>query len=190
MNRYKNYFLIHITFIACCFFAALTASAQLRPSFTLETIKAKPSEKTTGFITVPDGVDEGTQIPVSIFHGANEGKVLVIFAGVHGSEYAPVLALQKLAGQINPKELSGTIVLVHAANPPSFFKRTIYYGADGKNLNQSFPGKADGTITERIAFVLVEKLMRRANYFIDVHSGDGNESLRPYAGYTEHAAIL
>lgn len=145
----------------------------------------KAGAKATGFIRVADGIDKGTQIPVSVFHGAKEGKVLLIFAGIHGSEYAPILALQRLAGVINPRELSGTVVLVHVANPPSFLTRTIYYGQDGKNLNRVFPGKADGTITERIAYVLTEKLIRRSDYFIDVYSGDGNESLRPYVVYYE-----
>ncbi len=167
-------------------FAAATFYAQPRPDFVLENIRAKSGEKATGFVEVPAGVDEGTQIPVSVFHGAKDGKVLLVFAGIHGSEYAPVLALQNLVKRINAKGLSGTIILVHVANPPSFLKRTIYYGADGKNLNRVFPGKADGTITERIAYVLTEKFIRRADYLIDVHSGDNNESLRPYAGYTEN----
>lgn len=164
----------------------ISAPAQSRTDFTLEKITVKAGEKTTGFVEVPAGVDAGTQIPVSIFHGARAGKTMLVFAGVHGSEYAPVIALQRLAKKINPQDLSGTLILVHAANPPSFFGRTIYYGADGKNLNRVFPGKADGTITERIAYALTEKLMRRCDYFIDVHSGDGNESLRQYVVYYEN----
>lgn len=119
------------------------------------------------------------------FFTARDGKVLLITAGIHGAEYSPILALQKLRSQINSQQLSGTIILVHVANPPAFFKRYVYYGADGKNLNRVFPGKADGTISERIAYVLTEKLMRRSDYYIDVHSGDNNEALRPYVVYYE-----
>lgn len=173
---------IAIVLITACY---STVDAQTRPDFSLEGISVKPGEKGTGFIEVPKGVDEGTQIPVSVFHGVRDGKVMVIIAGVHGSEYAPILALQRLAKQIDPKELSGTVVLVHITNLPSFQKRTIYYGLDGKNLNRVFPGKADGTITERIAYVLTEKLIRRCDFFIDVHSGDNNESLLPYVVYYE-----
>lgn len=177
---------ILILFLLSCL-PLITASAQTRPDFVLENMAAKAGEKAAGFIVVPAGIDDGTRIPVSIFHGAKEGKVLLIIAGVHGSEYVPILALQNLAKQISPKALSGTIVLVQVANLPSFLKRTIYYGADGKNLNRVFPGKADGTITERIAYVPTEKLIRRADYVVDVHCGDNNESLRPYAGYVENA---
>lgn len=169
--------------------AAFVPAAETAADFKLENITAKAGEKATGFIDVPKGFDGGggggTRIPVSVFHGARPGKVLLIRAGIHGSEYAPIIALQKLAAQINPKQLAGTLILVHVANPPAFFWRTIYTGADGKNLFRVFPGKPDGTISERTAYTLTEKLMRRADYYIDVHSGDNNESLRPYVAYYE-----
>jgi len=73
-------------------------------------------------------------------------------------------------------------VMVHVANMPSFVGRTIYYSpVDGKNLNRVFPGKADGTISERIAFAITREVVERATHVIDLHGGDGNESLRPYA---------
>lgn len=178
-----------LTLILLIAASVVSAAAQSGSVYTLENITAQAGEKATGFVEVPKGVDgDGTRIPVSIFHGAREGKILLVTAGVHGSEYAPVVALQRLAANINPKELTGTLILVHVANPPSFFGRTIYYGRDGKNLNRVFPGKSDGTITERIAHALTEKLMRWCDYYVDVHSGDGNESLRPYVAYYESDA--
>lgn len=176
-----------LTFILFLLLAApLISAAQDPADFKLDNITAKAGEKATGFIDVPKGVDgDGTRLPISVFRGARPGKVLLVTAGIHGSEYAPILALQRLAAQSNPKELAGTLILVHVANPPAFFGRTIYTGADGKNLNRVFPGKPDGTISERIAHILTEKLMRRADFYIDVHSGDNNESLRPYVAYYE-----
>ena len=164
-------------------------SAQSRTDFSLESITVKVGEKATGFIEVPKGIDGGTQIPVSIFHGAKAGKVLLVTAGIHGAEHSPILALQRLAKRVDPKKLSGTLILVHVSNPPSFFGRTIYYGPDGKNLNRVFPGKEKGTITERIAYVLTEKLIRRADLYIDVHSGDGNESLNSYVAFYENDKV-
>ena len=72
--------------------------------------------------------------------------------------------------------------MVHVANMPSFLGRTIYYSPiDGKNLNRVYPGKADGTISERIADVITREVIGRATHVIDLHCGDGNESLRPYS---------
>jgi hypothetical protein len=108
--------------------------------------------------------------------------VLALIAGTHGAEYPPILALQRLRASLDPKTLTGTVILVHVANMPSFLQRTIYYTpGDAKNLNRVFPGKANGTISERIAFVISRDVIERSTHLIDIHCGDGNEWLRPYS---------
>ena len=97
-------------------------------------------------------------------------------------EYVPIVALQRMRDKIDPKTLKGTIVMVHVANMPSFLGRTIYYSpVDGKNLNRVYPGKADGTISDRIADTITREVIARATHVVDLHCGDGNESLRPYS---------
>jgi predicted deacylase len=123
----------------------------------------------------------GTTIPISVVHGVKPGPVLVLTAGVHGQEYAPVIALQRLLTSLDPTSLAGTVILVHVANMPSYLRRTIYYSpVDGKNLNRVFPGRADGTLSDRIALAITREMIERATHVIDVHCGDGNESLRRY----------
>jgi predicted deacylase len=64
---------------------------------------------------------------------------------------------------------------------PSFVHRTIYRGPwDQKNLNRVYPGKADGTVSERIAHAITTEVIAKSDYLVDMHAGDGNESLRPY----------
>lgn len=159
--------------------AAARAHAQ---GFTVGSITAQPGTVASGDLLVPPlAGDAGTRIPVSILHGAKPGPVLALIAGVHGQEYTPILALQRLRTSIDPATLTGTIILVHVANMPSFTARTIYYSpADRKNLNRVFPGKADGTLSERIADRLTQEVIARATHLVDIHAGDGNESLRPY----------
>ncbi|MGH9804569.1 MAG: M14 family metallopeptidase, partial [Candidatus Acidiferrales bacterium] len=164
-------------------FLALLASAAAAAAqpFAVGPLSAQPGRRVSGFLDVPDGADKGTRIPITIIHGAKPGPVLALIAGTHGYEYAPVLALQKLRGQIDPQELAGTVILVHVANLPSFLGRTIYYSPiDGKNLNRAYPGKPDGTVSERIAYAITTEVIERADYVVDLHCGDGNEALRPY----------
>lgn len=164
--------------LLACVPTALTAQ---EGSFTLGPLTARPGERVSGFLPVPAGVDAGTEIPVTVIHGAKPGPVLALVAGTHGYEYAPVIALQKIRTQIDPAQLSGTVILVHVANMPSFLGRTIYYSpVDGKNLNRVFPGKPDGTVSERIAYAITTEIIERADYVADLHCGDGNEALRPY----------
>jgi hypothetical protein len=132
-------------------------------------------------IEVPAGIDAGTQIPLTTIAGARPGPVLALIAGNHGYEYPPVLALEKLRARIDAAELSGTVMMVHVANMPSFLGRTVYFSpVDGKNLNRVYPGRRDGTVSERIAFAITTQVIEKADYVLDLHSGDGNESLRPY----------
>jgi uncharacterized protein len=162
--------------------ASLLANAQTRANFTVGPITAQPGTKASGDIQVPAGKDEATTIPVTVVHGAKPGQVLALVAGNHGYEYTPILALQRLREWLDPQQLSGTVILVHVANMPSFLRRTIYYSpVDGKNLNRAYPGKADGTVSERIAYQITKEVIERADYLMDLHCGDGNESLRPYS---------
>jgi predicted deacylase len=158
-------------------------AAQAQAPFTLGGVTARAGAIASGELKVPAlGNEPGTTIPFTIVNGTKPGPVLLLTAGVHGYEYPPILALQRLRKTLDPKELSGRVILVHVANMPSFLKRTIYYSPiDGKNLNRVFPGKADGTISERIADVLTREVIRRATHVVDLHCGDGNESLRAYS---------
>lgn len=149
--------------------------------FQIGNLKVNPGEMRSSLI--PVDVAEGTDcfIPVTVIRGVRPGKVLALVAGIHGYEYPPILALYRLRDRIDPKSLSGTLILVHIAHIPSFQRRTIYYNpADWKNLNRVFPGDPKGTQSERIAYVLVEEVVKKCDYLIDLHCGDGNEALIPY----------
>ncbi|UII34544.1 M14 family metallopeptidase [Fulvivirga ulvae] len=143
----------------------------------------KPGTKTHELVELSDGKNKAT-IPVTIFHGASEGPVLGITAGVHGYEYPPILAGQQLTHKIDPGQLSGTVILVQVANTGAFLGRTPFLNpADGKNLNRSFPGNAKGTITERIADFISREVISKCDYFLDMHAGDAPEDLMPYTAY-------
>lgn len=166
--------------IALAFFAPFCAAhasdlSQLGP------LHASAGQAVSGYLEVPAQGDKGAQIPVSLVRGASDGPVLALIAGTHGYEYPGITALQRLRQSIDPQSLRGTLILVHIANPPSFYGRTIYTSpADGKNLNRVFPGKPDGTLSERIAHAITTEVIAKADFLVDLHAGDGNEALRPY----------
>jgi predicted deacylase len=165
--------------VLCGLAAATAANAQ---GFTVGSVTAQPGTLASGELVIDASArDTGTRIPFSIIHGSRPGPVLALVAGVHGQEYTPILALQRLRTAIDPATLTGTIIMVHVANMPSFTGRTIYYSpVDRKNLNRVFPGRADGTLSERIADRITREVIQRATHVVDLHAGDGNESLRPY----------
>jgi predicted deacylase len=161
--------------------AGLSAGAAEREPLRVGEATAAPGRKASGFIAVPDGVDAGTRIPVSVVHGAQPGPVLALVAGTHGYEYTSIVASPRILAGLDPARMKGSVILVHMANPPAFYGRRTYYGPDGKNLNRMYPGRADGTQSERIAFAITREVIDRATHLVDMHCGDGNESLRPYS---------
>jgi hypothetical protein len=127
--------------------------------------------------------DPATRIPVTVFHGARPGPVLALMAGVHGYEFPPILAAQRLLDVIDPARLSGTVVLVRLAHVAAFEERVPYLDPyDRKNLNRVFPGRADGSQTERIAWALTTLVIHRSDVLVDLHSGDGAEWLEEFVG--------
>ncbi len=150
--------------------------------FAIGALKIPRGEVRSVMLPVPELGGVGTSIPVSVVNGLRRGPVLALVAGVHGYEYPPVLATYRLKAAINPRDLAGTVILVHIANLPSFQKRTVYYNpSDGKNLNRVFPGDPKGTLSQRIAYVLTEEVVNRSDTLLDMHCGDGNEALIPYS---------
>src|SRR4029077_19375965 len=85
---------------------AIAPFAAAQP-FTVGTAKAERVQKATGFIEVPAAADPATSIPVIVLHGARPGPVLAIASGSHGTEYASIIAVEKLIGVLNPAEISG-----------------------------------------------------------------------------------
>ncbi|NIM49911.1 MAG: succinylglutamate desuccinylase [Gemmatimonadales bacterium] len=157
------------------------AHGQEPGTVTVGPLQVRAGQKVSGFLEVPAGVDEGTRIPVTVARGVRRGPAVAFIAGTHGYEYPPITALQRIREKLEPTQLAGTVILVHVANMPSFLGRTIYYSpVDGKNLNRVYPGRPDGTVSERIAYVITSEVIDRADYVVDLHGGDGNEALRPY----------
>ena len=171
------------TLVACLMMVVTTMhlQAQAQRSYTVGPVTAEAGKKASGYLEVPPGVDEGTRIPITVINGTRVGPVIALIAGTHGYEYPPITALQHIRRELDPAELSGTVVIVHVANMPSFLSRTIYYSPiDGKNLNRAYPGDPSGTVSERIAHLLTTEVISRADFMVDLHCGDGNEALRPY----------
>ena len=177
MKLVGSFLILGVVALAAC------GGASAQAPLVIGGVSAAAGAVASGAIAVaPRGADAGASIPFSIIRGRTAGPVLALVAGTHGAEYVPIIALQRLRSAIDPATLGGTIIMVHVANMPSFLGRTVYYSpADGKNLNRVFPGRTDGTLSERIADAITREVIARATHVIDLHCGDGNESLRPYS---------
>jgi predicted deacylase len=123
-----------------------------------------------------------TFIPIGIVEGARPGPTVAVVGGVHASEYAARTSAARLWESLDPEALSGTVLVVLAADVTAFWAHHIYTNpVDGKNLNRSFPGKPDGTLTEVLAHTLMEEVVRKADVLVDCHGGEFDEYMAVYA---------
>jgi predicted deacylase len=171
------------TFIWSGIFLLLPLFVQAQASsFSVGTASAAPGQKTMGYLEVPAGVDSATNIPVIVINGEKRGPVLALVSGAHGTEYTSIIAIEKLINLLDPSQISGTVILVPLVNIQSFEQKVPHVNPiDNKSMNRFYPGKADGTQTERVSFLITKQIVDHCDYLIDYHGGDLDESLRPYA---------
>jgi predicted deacylase len=163
-----------------CMLAAHLSGAQT--SFSVGTATAAPGQKAFGVIDVPARADAAASIPVAVFQGAKAGPVLALVSGSHGTEYASIIALERLIQTIDPAQISGTVIVLPLVNLSSFEQKVPHLNpVDGKSMNRFYPGNPDGTQTERVSWQITKQVVERCDYLIDYHGGDLDENLRPYA---------
>src|SRR6185503_4398940 len=179
MKRFIAVWALTVVFVS-------TGVAQDRKTFTVGTAKATRGQKVTGTIEVPAASDAALSIPVAVIHGAKPGPALALVAGSHGTEYASIIALEKLIGLINPAEISGTVIVVPLINIQSFEQKVPHVNpVDKKSMNRFYPGKMDGTQTDRASYLITKQVVEQCDHLIDLHGGDTDESLRPYSYWTK-----
>lgn len=160
----------------------MSCLAAAQTIFTVGNASAAPGQKAFGTIEVPAGRDAAASIPVAVFHGAKPGPVLALVSGLHGTEYASIIALEKLIQSLDPSQLSGTVIIVPLVNVPSFVQKVPHVNpVDGKSMNGFYPGNPNGTQTDRVSWQITRQVVERCDYLIDYHGGDLDENLRPYA---------
>jgi predicted deacylase len=172
--------------ITALFVALALGTPAQGDTFHVGTASAARGQLARGAIEVPAGVDAALTIPVAVVNGAKPGPVLAIVSGAHGTEYASIIAVERLIQRLDPRTISGTVILVPLVNVPSFEQKIAHVNpVDGKSMNRFYPGKADGTQTERASLAITREVVEKCDHLIDLHGGDLDESLRPYSYWTK-----
>ncbi|HET8523170.1 MAG TPA: succinylglutamate desuccinylase/aspartoacylase family protein [Thermomicrobiales bacterium] len=135
------------------------------------------------WISVEDGHGETVQLPLLTVHGAGDGPTIVVLGGVHGDEYEGMAAVRVVFARLDPSVLRGTFLGVPVCNPPAFAAATRESPIDGLNLARIFPGRQDGSISERIADALTTNVLVHADFLIDLHSSGSRMSMPLLIGY-------
>lgn len=137
-----------------------------------------------GFLKLPYSHDESAwgsiMIPITIARNGTGPTVLLTGAN-HGDEYEGPVSLTKLANSIDINDINGCLIIIPFLNYPAFLAGTRTSPIDKGNLNRLFPGKADGTVTEKIADYIYRFILPLADYVLDIHSGGKTLDFVPFA---------
>lgn len=136
-----------------------------------------------GFLRLPYSRDDSAwgsvMIPICVIKNGS-GPTALLTGANHGDEYEGPLALYELARTLEPQNVSGTVIVVPAMNYPAFRAGTRTSPIDKGNMNRAFPGRPDGTVTEKIADYFQRELLPRADIVFDFHSGGRTLDFVPF----------
>jgi N-alpha-acetyl-L-2,4-diaminobutyrate deacetylase len=137
-----------------------------------------------GFLRLPYSRDDSAwgsvMIPLTVVRNGR-GPTALMTGANHGDEYEGPLALQELALTLDPAAVTGRVIIVPFMNYPAFRAGLRTSPIDRGNLNRSFPGRPDGTVTEKIADYFARTLLPEADIVLDIHSGGRTLDFVPFA---------
>lgn len=155
-----------------------------RPSPIRPTVDFEADGVQHGHLRLPWSHDDSAwgavMIPVCVIRNG-AGPTALLTGGNHGDEYEGPIALYDLARTLRAEDVSGRIIIVPAMNYPAVRAGRRTSPIDKGNLNRSFPGRPDGTPTERIADYFSRCLLPLADIVLDFHSGGRTLEFLPYA---------
>lgn len=138
----------------------------------VEHLMAEPGEANHGYLSVtemPDGTP--MRIPVALVNGANDGPTMYLQAISDGDELNGLSVIRRVLGRLDPKCLDGRVIAVPIVNIHALHAYQAFSPIDNKKMNRCFPGRQDGTSSERIAYRLFQNAVLQSDYVVDLHQG-------------------
>ena len=146
------------------------------------TAKAAPGTVARGAIPVTTLAGGGAvEIPLVVINGSKPGPVLWVDGAIHGDEPEGPLCCQILMREVKPQDLSGTLVLVPVINVAAYEAASRGNPLDtfSHDMNRIYPGRANGYLSERVAYAHYEWMTKVADMEISIHSGGAHSFLAP-----------
>ncbi len=145
------------------------------------TIQAAPQEKHFGYLKVGETPLYNIKLPVGIINGSNTGPTVCLIAGEHPVEYPGINAAIRIYKQTHPNNLNGVLLIVPVVNVPGFETRSAYNSPiDNANVGFIAPGDQNGSISYRISYTVLNEIIMKSDYLLNLHGGDSPEWLAPF----------
>ena len=137
-----------------------------------------------GHLKLPYSRDDSAwgalMIPITVVRNG-PGPTALLTGANHGDEYEGPVALCKLATTLGSEQIRGRVIIVPFMNHSALKAGRRTSPIDNGNLNRMFPGRPDGTPTEKIADYFQRCLLPMADIVVDIHSGGRTLEFIPFA---------
>lgn len=117
-------------------------------------------------------------LPVEIIHGAQPGPAVWLSGAIHGDELDGVEITRGVSAKLSPKKLRGTVIAIPIVNVFGFIQASRYL-PDRRDLNRAFPGREDGSMAARLAWLFTTEIVDRCDWGLDFHCGSGERENLP-----------
>lgn len=155
-----------------------------RPSSAFVTIDLDKPGKRAGFVMIPHSPNHDawgvTRIPIAVIANGN-GPTVILEGGNHGDEYEGQITISELIRELDPAMVQGRLILMPANNVHAAMAGQRTSPIDGVNMNRSFPGDPQSTITRQISAFVADHIFPLGNAFLDLHSGGSSLDILPSA---------
>jgi N-alpha-acetyl-L-2,4-diaminobutyrate deacetylase len=120
-------------------------------------------------------------IPIIVIKNGS-GPTVLLVGGNHGGEYEGPVSLMKLSRELQPEEVQGRIIMLPALNLPAVLAGERVSPIDGRDMNRSFPGQPNGTVTQVVAHYVHDVILPLCDVVLDLHAGGYSLDLAPFIG--------
>jgi len=159
------------------------------------TLEPRAIERTNLSVEDPESGQQ-VKIPLMVARGAEEGPVLCLLSGQRGTDLNGSAAIHLLFRRLDLDDLAGVLIAAPIANPPaSRTKRPAFPSDDGwpshcpHDMNNLWPGDAEGSLAERMVAALWEGGVESCHAAIDLHSAAPQQGAMTVVRATSDASV-
>jgi len=129
------------------------------------------------------------RVPVTVIVGpeAEDEKGVVAIGSVHGDEYEGPVAIKNLTHSLARGDVRGRVILIPVLNVAAFKTGTRDTMEDGVNLNRTFPGATDRTVTYKFSDFVTRQIFPHCHVVLDLHAGGRVMKFLPFPSF--HADV-
>lgn len=123
-------------------------------------------------------------MPIHVYRSKVDGPVLLLSGGLHGDEVNGIESIRRMiADKLFDNIIAGTVVAIPILNLFGFLNHARDV-PDGKDVNRSFPGSANGSLASRVAYRLTKNILPLIDYGIDFHTGGAQRTNYPQVRFS------